>query len=245
MGARMNITRKWRKWLAVGCSHGNLICPKARSAVLKFRNSYSPHHVMHLGDFWDTAALRSGASGTKDEGRDIGQDCHAGVQFLMELEPHWIFFGNHDDRVEQWQNHPNAVKAYVAGRMMSDLYEAREKLRAKLIPYDIETGWRRLGSHLFGHGYMYNEMAIRDHAELVGNCVIAHLHRTGEERGRRLGGATGYCVGLLADIDQLQYARRNKATTKWQQAFAYGEYCDNATTINLCKRADNGIWRLP
>lgn len=240
-----NITRRWKKWLAAGCSHGQFICPKARQAVLKFRADYRPDHVIHLGDFWDATALRSGAAGTKDESASIEDDLKSGISFLMELAPRWIFMGNHEDRIERFQDHPNAFKAFVAGRMIGDLHAAREKLRALLVPYHIEEGWRPLGNHLFGHGYMYNEMAIRDHAELVGNCVIAHLHRTGEERGRRRGGATGYCLGLLGDIAQLQYAKTHKATTKWQNAFAYGEYCDRATTVNLVRRAETGDWRLP
>ena len=202
-------------------------------------------HIMHLGDFWDATALRSGAKGTKDEAADISKDTDAGVKFLLELEPKWVFTGNHDARVQEWHNHPNALKAFVSCKMNQALYDAKHLLKFEIIRYDIDEGWRQLGNYLFGHGYMYNEMAIRDHAEMVGNCVIAHLHRTGEERGRRRGGATGYCLGLLADIESLSYARRQRATTKWQQAFAYGEYCDSATTVNLCKRAENGDWRLP
>lgn len=231
--------------MAVGCSHGALICPAARAVALKFLDDYKPHHVIHLGDFLDQTAMRGGAHGTKDEGADIEADLRAGLGFLRELRPRWIFMGNHDDRVERFCEHPNAFKSFVAGRIIGDLHRVREELRAVLIPYHIEQGWRQLGDTLFGHGYMYNEMAIRDHAELVGNCVIAHLHRTGEERGRRRGGATGYCIGLLGDIAQLEYAKTNKATTKWQQGFAYGEYCDQAATINIVRRAETGDWRLP
>ncbi len=231
--------------MAVGCSHGHLVCDKSRRAALKFKEDYKPSHTIHLGDFWDATALRGGAKGTKDEGADIDHDLKTGLSFLSELEPQWIFEGNHEARVQRFVDHPNALKSFVAGRLVGDLHKVCQSLKAELIPYHIETGWRMLGDHLFGHGYMYNEMAIRDHAELVGNCVIAHLHRTGEERGRRRGGATGYCIGLLADIPQLNYASFNKATTKWQNAFAYGEYCDTATTVNICRRAEDGTWRLP
>jgi len=41
---------------------------------------------------------------------------------------------------------------------------------------------------------MYNEQAIKHHAETYGQCVIAHLHRVGWERARTLDGASGYCV---------------------------------------------------
>ncbi len=231
--------------MAIGCSHGTFLCPTARKAALKFREDFKPHKTIHLGDFSDQTALRSGARGTKDQSASIEADLSAGLKFLRELEPNWIFEGNHEDRINNFRDHFDAVKAFAAQRMVDDLHALRDELKAELIPYDIDKGWRELGNHQFGHGYMFNEAAIRDHAELVGNCVIAHLHRTGEERGRRRGGATGYCIGLLADIEKLNYAKTHKATMKWQQAFAYGEWAEGATTVNLVKRTDNGIWRLP
>lgn len=231
--------------MAVGCNHGPFIDAGARRAVLEFKESYRPQMMIHLGDFCDQTALRAGAHGTKDQSRSIQDDLTAGLDFLKEIEPQWIFEGNHEDRIHRYQGHFDAVKSFAANRIMQDLENLRVKLKAEIIPYDIDKGWRELGNHLFGHGYMFNEAAIRDHAELVGNCVIAHLHRTGEERGRRRGGATGYCIGLLADIPLLDYAKTHKATAKWQNAFAYGEWTDGATTVNLVKRADNGQWRLP
>lgn len=239
------VVRKWKRWLACACSHGPFICPKARTALLKFKANYRPDHTMHLGDFCDVTALRGGANGTKDEAADIEDDLKAGLTFLVELEPQWIFMGNHEARLECFLEHQNALKAFVAGRIIGDIHFVRDQLKAELIPYHIDHGWRQLGNFNFGHGYMYCEAAIRDHAEYVGNCVFGHLHRPGEERGRRRGGATGYCIGLMADIAQLKYATTRKATSKWQNAFAYGEYCDTATTINLCRRAENGDWRLP
>ncbi len=231
--------------MAVGCSHGHLACPKALRAVLTFRDKFRPDYTAHLGDFVDVAALRSGAAGSKDETADIDYDLKCGTNFLERLEPNTIFFGNHDDRLERLQNHPKAVVAYCAGKIMGEINDLAGKLKANIVPYGIHCGWRPLGNYLLGHGYNYGEAAIRDHAESVGNCVIAHLHRTGEERGRRLEGATGYCVGTLADIPSLEYAKTRRATLKWNMGFAWGEYCDSATVVNIARRADNGDWRLP
>ena len=69
-----NITKKWVKFIAVGCSHGNLIDPKAAAAVFEFKRRFNPQRIFHLGDFCDTAALRSGAKGTPDEGKPINSD---------------------------------------------------------------------------------------------------------------------------------------------------------------------------
>lgn len=63
----MNIGRKWKKFLVVGCSHGQMADPKALAAVLKFKESFKPHFTAHLGDAFDTTAFRAGAKGTRDE----------------------------------------------------------------------------------------------------------------------------------------------------------------------------------
>ena len=241
----MNIIRKWKRWMAVGCSHGNHADKTALRTVLKFKSAYKPDRTLHLGEWSDMAALRSGAHGSKDEAADIDYDLQAGLNFVRDLEPETLFDGNHEDRLNQMTNHPKAIVAYCAGKIVGEVNDFCARYKVERVPYGIQTGWRPLGNFLFGHGYMFDMAAIRWHALTVGNCVIAHLHRTGEERAERLGGATGYCLGCLADIPALTYAKTKKNTLRWNLGFAYGEYCDTACTVNIVARADNGDWRLP
>jgi hypothetical protein len=101
-----------------------------------------------------------------------------------------------------------------------------------------------LGGTKFVHGSMFNVSAIRDHAETYGNVVMAHLHRVGWERARNIDGASGYCVGMLANFD-MPYANHRRATLAWSQGFAYGHYCDTSLTVNLCERKKGNPWLLP
>lgn len=103
-----NITRKWHKFMAVGCSHGNHIDPVAAAAVVKFRESWKPTTVVHLGDFVDTAAFRKGARGGSDESEPVGPDIDAGCKFLQQLRPTIVLNGNHecfDDQTEAMTKH--------------------------------------------------------------------------------------------------------------------------------------------
>ena len=52
--------------MAVGCSHGELICPESRKAVLEFAKKFRPDFRAHLGDFIDLAAMRGGVSSDVD-----------------------------------------------------------------------------------------------------------------------------------------------------------------------------------
>jgi hypothetical protein len=94
---------------------------------------------------------------------------------------------------------------------------------------------------------MYNEMAIRDHAETFGNTVLAHLHRAGSATGRRSDHPTAYCVGTLANIPSMAYANTRRSTLAWQHGLVYGEYNDERCHCWLSSGDPQtpGGWRLP
>lgn len=236
----------WKKWMAVGCSHGIEIDPEARAAVLKFKAEWKPHTTLHLGDFIDLSAFRAGAvrdSNDADHASDVAGDLMAGIEFLHELEPNFILCGNHEARLWRFRESPNALLAYAANLTISKIEETAKKLRAPLTPYGIRE-FVQLGDTKFIHGSMFNVTAIRDHAETYGNVVMAHLHRVGWERARNIDGASGYCTGMLANFD-MSYASTRRATLAWSQGFAYGHYCDRSTTVNLCERKKGQPWLLP
>ncbi len=56
-----------KKFMAVSCNHGNRADPEALKAVLAFAKDFKPDLKVHLGDFVDMTAFRSGAKGTGDE----------------------------------------------------------------------------------------------------------------------------------------------------------------------------------
>lgn len=242
----MNITRKWKRLLAVGCSHGNLIDPEARSAVMKFKQQWKPQTMIHLGDFVDTAAFRTGAKGTSDESEPIRPDFNAGLSFLKDLRPTLIFNGNHEARLWKLAQHHNAIVKECA----EDLIE-RIRTRAALCKSELVEGWsirdfRMVGGVKYMHGYMFGENACRDHAEAHGNIVFAHTHRAGMQPGRRDDSPTGYCVGTLCQISAMGYAESRRSTLSWRGGFVWGEYCDDKSVLWLHQQPETqSEWRLP
>ena len=76
---------KWKKFLAVSCSHGHLADAKATKAALEFKKRWKPDTTLHLGDAIDLAALRSGAMknpDSSDRASSIAEDFRAGTNFL-------------------------------------------------------------------------------------------------------------------------------------------------------------------
>lgn len=241
-----NITQKWKRFLAVGCSHGNHIDPVASAAVIKFRDSWNPHTVAHLGDFCDTAAFRRGATGTSDESEPVGPDIDAGCRFLQNLRPTIVLNGNHEIRIWKLQGSTNAIVSDCAMSIVSRLQKQMKALKA-----DYEEGWsirsfRMLGNFKLMHGYVFNENSCRDMAESEGNIIFAHTHRPGSAKGRRSDNPTGYSVGTLSNIPNMDYASARRATHAWAGGFCWGEYSDNRTIVWLHEQPQTeSEWRLP
>lgn len=229
----MNVTRSWKKLFAVGCSHGGLIDPVARKAVLTAKERWKPHKTIHLGDFVDTAAFRAGAKGTSDESEPVSPDFEAGLLFLKDLGANLIFNGNHEIRLWRLANHHNAIISELSKNLVERI-ETRAKLnKAEFVADWGMRSWRKLGNYSFGHGYIFSENACRDHAESHGNVVHAHTHRAGMAKGRRDDNPSGYCVGTLMDINSADYAQSKRSTLAWTQGFVWGEYCDSQAVIWL------------
>lgn len=240
-----NINRSYKRWLALGCSHGHLADPEALKAVLAFKERYKPHTTIHLGDYVDTAAFRSGSHGTEDEAIDLEADTNKGCRFLRDLRPDILLNGNHDYRLWKNAHHWNAIRAEAARSLIGKIRGALPKNCNFVEHYNIRQSYVVLGDTKFLHGFMYNENAIRDHAEHFGRCVFAHLHKVGQATGRRIDHSTGYCVGFLGMAELFDYALTRRSTAQWTQGFAWGEYNDQECTVNLCERLPGQQWHLP
>ncbi len=231
----------WRRIMAIGCTHGHLINRALADQVLHFRQQFNPEIRIHLGDLIDTAAFRSGAEGTRDECEPIGPDRNAALEFLEAYEPTHITWGNHDWRLWELSQHPKAIVADAAGRLRKDLEDTAAAMHAQTRPYHIKEGWFDIGGVSWGHGYMFNLYALRDHVEMnwevrgVPRTVHAHTHIPQDWNGRmgtnrRM---ASYCVGTLMDIRKATYAHRRKNTMRWGPGLVYGEVNDTDARIFL------------
>lgn len=243
-----NVVRPWKKAVFLGCTHGLHIDPVAREAVLKFIADYKPAARVHLGDFCDTAALRSGCAGSSDESEPIDPDITSGLEFLAAMKATHVFEGNHDARPRRFLGHRNAVVAYAAQQICDGIDYQIRKLRAAWVPYRGVWQSLQFGPFRAMHGVMYGESATRDHAEAFGHCIHAHTHRPGISIGRRSDSPIAFSVGTLTRIREMDYANLRRATLSWGQGFVYGEYCDSAASFQLClgpTESNDSQWRLP
>lgn len=232
---KFSVTRNWKRFVAVGCTHAGMINEKAESEFFRFVESYAPHKRIHLGDVWDTTCWRAGAKNGADSAKSISADFKCGQDFLLNFRPTTVFLGNHDVRPFDYLDHPNAVIAHAASMHVQAISDfISKKLHAEMVDYDVRKGWREMGGTLFGHGYMYNEQAARDHAEMMGKPVVmAHIHTLAHAHARSLNAPYGVSAGCLIDIDKARYAARRRATHRWRNGWVYGEYCEDQCQVFL------------
>jgi hypothetical protein len=229
-----NLNRVWKRWMATGCLHSTHACREYMRNVREFKKAFAPHDYTELGDVLDTACLRSGARGTKDEAEPLEPDFRIGLDWVREMQPTRWMLGNHDVRPESLIGHPSAMVSELARRLCEDMRKAASDVGAKIYPYDIELGWAKVGDIYMGHGYMYNINALRDHVEMTGGkTCMAHLHHPHIFNGRVLRSPWGVCVGSGADPQKMEYARRRRQSLSHGHGIAYGEFCGNDSTMHL------------
>lgn len=237
--------------MAVGCTHGHLVDQALLKQVYAFKERWTPHTFIALGDHIDLACLRAGAIGSADEAADPEGDLNDGLNFISRFEPSVYLLGNHEHRLLTLMESPKAIVSALAARIYQQITDRAKEVRCKVLPYSFQNGWVQYGDALFGHGYMISEMAVRDHAEAVcgpggtTKAVIAHLHRVTQAEGRNRAHPTGYCVGWLGITESAKYASLRRATASWSRGFAFGEYCDSETIVWLAKETRNGTFKLP
>lgn len=236
--------------MAVTCSHGSDIDPRAREAALTFIDRYKPHTRVHLGDAIDLACLRAGARRDPDDpdrAQSLMDDLLAGLSFLHEIRPTIWFHGNHEARAVALAHSPNQVVAYAAGSVMARMADDLARYKTEIVPYCglQRAGIRYLGGTAFLHGALFNVSCARDTAEALGtHCVFGHSHRVAVESARTLQDAVGYNIGCLTRLD-MEYAANRRQTLAWRHGFAYGEYLPDGSdcTVNVCILSPS--YRLP
>jgi predicted phosphodiesterase len=246
-----NINHKWKRILAVSCSHAKYCDKEALDAVIKFQSDFKPHTTIHLGDFVDLTALMAGAKGSS-EAEPLIPDIDTGLMHLKMLKANIVLCGNHEDRAWRLQSSNNAVVAHAAYKIVEAIGECCKKLRAPLIPYDGVFQMFDIADIGFQHGVLFNEMAARDTAEAFCNStrrkvVFGHSHKVSMQPGRNLIGGMGYNIGTLTKRSSMDYAKARRATLAWTQAFLWGEYCEELkqSCIHITSRESNQPWRLP
>jgi hypothetical protein len=243
------LVKKWKRIMAVGCSHGEYIDPRAAEAVIAFSDRWKPETLIHLGDAWDFACLRTGARSNPDDpdnATEISADMDSGFSFLRALGPTHLCFGNHEDRVVQLSRHWKAATKFLACRVLGDIESFCSRNHVEVLESWGNTSWLRFGDYRFGHGVFFGGGFLKKTAAAFGRTVVAHAHHPGVMTAERDDGAQCYSVGCLRTAETAGYAKSRAATLAWGHGFVWGEYTDDKAVLWLhCQPPNIKEWRLP
>jgi predicted phosphodiesterase len=251
-----DIVHKWKKLMAVSCSHARYVDKEAWNHVLKFKERFSPDTILHLGDFIDLSALMGNGAGSGSDGDEVTPDIDTGLVHLKQLmagcKDPYILCGNHEDRAWKLAHSKNSVTAYCAHKIINAIEDTAKDLKARLIPYTGIEQMVDIADCGFTHGTIYNETASRDMAESYCNgkrrrIIFGHSHKVAIQSARTHHGGTGYNIGTLTQRGALDYAKTRRSTFAWNQCVFYAEYCEslNQSSVNLSTRSHGEVWRMP
>ena len=246
----------WKKFVAIGDSHGDLVCDKTLKTALTFIKDYKPDLLVHLGDAFDFRALRSGIRASDGEAyEDFVHDTMCGYETLEQL---WeaggscekvYLLGNHENRlVHTSVSHPNGIIRSAALDGFEKLKDFTKKHKALMLPYHHDKGVYRKDGVSFVHGYTANNSSVSQHAahygEAGGAVVMGHLHRLEHASAPKQGGVEGFSAGCLADFSTMHYAQHRLATSRWCNGWVFGVISKGGHKIWEAKKT-GAKWLLP
>lgn len=213
----------WEHAIFIGCTHGDLICPKAVKIVKSFMEDWKPKWRIHLGDLWDFRALRRGAD-AEDLASGIRKDFDEGIELLDWYQPQIITLGNHDHRI--WRAAGEYRSGVLAEHAQDYVNEAEEEFRnrrIKWLPWGADATIKfpvgdRIHLH---HGYRSTKYPAAANFETYGESIGAHVHKPDVYYARHIDKLKAFTVGTLGRIPDMKYADGQTAKTGWRNSFLY------------------------
>lgn len=227
------------KFMAVGCTHGDLLDKGAFKTFMSRRRHYNPEHMFHLGDAFEFTALRKGAS--DDERRiSIEEDIEAGLKMFQRIfkgitGQRWFMRGNHCERLWQMRDKGSAISREFAGEKIDQIESFLVDHDIQMKPYCSRKGVIQVNDTHLMHGYGHGLNAAKDHLKAYHHHVIfCHTHRA--EHAVVPGWPQpieALNIGCMRKLFP-EFASRGTSTLSWKHAFAKGKfYDDNTSTREL------------
>jgi hypothetical protein len=234
----------WKRFIAGGDVHGDQQCPESNDVFFKFCDIWKPHIRICAGDVYDLRPLRHGAS--EDERHEsMVADFTAGTAWLKRFRPDYFLLGNHDARLWELRDHGKGVEADYAARGCSEIETLCDRMRCKMLPYDVRDGILKIGHAKFLHGFYTGMYAARQHAATFGSCMFWHVHYNDEHSIPGLERRVGRACAALCKLN-MKYLQRKPGSLKHANGFAYGIINDKTGDyFSWVAESIGGAWMLP
>lgn len=243
---------KWRKFVFVTDSHGDIINWDAAQECVKFIERFQPDDIIFGGDGLDIRSLR-GKAHAQEQNESLKDDMDAFKRFMsMLFKPKgakkYYLWGNHEDRLNSAMETSGSaiVRDYAEGLIDEIQNYLRSLGVARILPFDAEAGVLTLGPLRFIHGYVHNVNSTRQQAQHFGKeggaVLMGDSHRLEQVNVPKFGGAVGFSCGCLQEIPKARYAKRRLGRSAWANGWAYGYYNEQGGWKVWLAHRVNGVW---
>jgi hypothetical protein len=225
-----NIVKAWKRAFIYTDAHADVI-DKARLAdAIKIKRDWKPHLTIDLGDWSSWDMFRDGARDS--DLKDPMGDARAIDKVWGQLEPNWVFEGNHDYRIWKAMGRNDKVIAGFARHLMDGIQECARKAKMTIIPFHSREGWKKLGSHYLGHGYRHGVNALRAmRSHMPGSIIQGDLHTDQIQTDEQFMGGTSHVLGGLVDYSQLKYEETKTSVYRRSHGLILMEYREDEDRI--------------
>lgn len=243
---------KWRKFVFVTDSHGDIINWDVAKECIKFIDKFEPDDIIFGGDGLDIRSLRGGAH-AQEQDESLSTDISSFKRFMSMLfkskgAKKYYLWGNHEDRLQSAVSTSGSaiIRDYAQG-LIDEIEGFLRKLGVcKILPFDADDGVLTLGPLRFIHGYVHNVNATRQQAVHYGKeggaVLMGDSHRLEQINAPKHGGVVGWACGCLQDIPKAKYAKRRLGRSAWANGWAYGYYNDKGGWKVWLAHRVNGEW---
>lgn len=207
-----------RRFMITSDNHGNHIDWQAARVAYEFQQHFKPHDRFSLGDVFNVAKFRRGAS-EHEKRQAMKDDIAQGLEYLRKFDPHVRIVGNHCHRLDEQYANGNEE----AGLWLEKIRAVDEALDTHVVAWGKKTGWHRYGNHLLGHGYGAGMHAAMTHAQFnQGHTIVGHVHyNSGPVPTKTRHPSYGYTCGCLCALDQ-DYNLDQLGAARQNWGFIYG-----------------------
>lgn len=237
--------------VAMGDNHGDLACEDTLDAIMEFVARVKPKYRVHLGDNWDFRWARRGVDKTSREAREgLEEDLEAGIRWIERYKPTHFLFGNHDDRIRQIISSTDSIKDKEDMQDLLDkMMRTLRRVGCKVIkPYNVKTGFIKIGPITFIHGFSHGMSALLKDARIYGTpgggFCMGHLHRLEQLNIESHAGGAAWLCGWAGRQEDTEYAFRMTGALRWQNGFMYF-VCDGNDYIGKQAHRFGGGWYFP
>jgi predicted MPP superfamily phosphohydrolase len=244
--------KRWRKFVFVTDSHGDIINWDAAEECAKFVKEFKPDDIIFGGDGLDIRSLR-GKAHAQEENESLKDDMNAFKKFMTMLfsgskADKYYLWGNHEDRLNiAAETSGSAIVRDYAEGLIDEIQNFLRKLGVKrILPFDADEGVLTLGPLRFIHGYVHNVNSTIQQAKhygLEGGAVLmGDSHRLEQINVAKYKGAVGYACGCLQSIPKARYAKRRLGRSSWANGWAYGYWNEQGGWKVWLAHRVNGVW---